>query len=1187
MEINAITEGEGESLRIVALCRDITERRRTEEALRQATERLTLAARAGGVGIWDYDVVNNRLTWDQQMFHLYGIGPEQFSGAYAAWQAGLHPEDRQRGDAEIKMALRGEREFDTEFRVRWPDGSTHNIRALASVQRDATGQPVRMIGTNWDITAQKQTEGNIRQQASLIRSLLDSIPDIIFFKDEAGVYLGCNPPFAEFVGRPREAIVGKTDYDLFGRDVADVFRENDRRMLELRESRHNEEWITFPDGRKKLIDTLKTPYWGAEGKLIGILGISRDITARKRAEEALRESEANFRTFFESMTDMIVVATPTGQILYANAAVKRTLGYSAADLASMHLLHLHPADKRQEAEAIVGAMIRGERESCPLPLARQDGTLVPVETRVWFGKWNGAECLFGISKNLSTEQDAQQRFESLFRSNPSLMALAPLQDRRFSDVNDAFLTTLAYSRGEVIGRTAAELGLFPQPAQHAAVADRLREDGHVAGIEMQVRRKDGEILDGLFSGEVISSQGRQYVLSVMVDISGRKRVERELARLSVLQGELMHLATTFVNVPLERQDAAVDQSLATMGQLIQADRAYLFAYDFGRGVMSNTHEWCAGGIRPEIGNLQAVPNAMLPDWVAAHRRGEAVHVPSVAALPVESYLRQILEPQGIRSLITLPLLQGSACLGFVGFDAVREERAWQAEEVSLLRVLAELYAHFQARRDAERETRDLQKRLEEARDSAQAAALAKSLFLANMSHEIRTPLNAILGYAQIMERECQPCPVKPRLRAITRSGEHLLELITDLLELVRSDGRSITLMPSVFDFTQVLDDIRLMFVGRLEAHGMTLGVSVGPEVPRFICADQSKIRQVLVNLVGNAAKFTTTGGVRLSASLAAGDAPDGVTVAVAVADTGCGIRDDEQVRIFDLFYLAENNVNTAKGTGLGLPLSRRYARALGGDVTVTSRLGEGSCFRFTFSARIAADAGEVQPLQRGRVRRLAADQDVCRVLVVDDDQAGRDMLAAMLTEAGFSAVTVAGAAPALEQLRQDQGMALVLLDKSMPGMDGYEAIARLQDLAGGRKLAVLIVTASGFADERDHAMAVGADGYVAKPVRREELLREIGRVTGVRYDYEPTPPVARAAPASVILDPAALARLSAAQLLGLDHALHRGDIRQLRDLVEVISRDHAELAAGMRVLVDAYDYDRLRRLLDAAREGTV
>ena len=1533
--------------------RDITDRKRTELALRQSTERLSLATRAGGVGIWDYDVVHNRLAWDEQMFRLYGITREQFSGAYAAWQAGVHPDDRLRGDEAIRLALRGEKDFDIEFRVLWPDGSIRHIRGGASVHRDASGQPLRMTGTNWDITHQKQAEENIRQQASLIKSLLDSIPDIIFFKDTQGVYLGCNPPFAEFVGRPREQIIGQTDLTLFGPEVADAFRAHDQTMLARREARHNEEEITYPDGRKRQIDTLKTPYWGPDGKLLGILGISRDITARqqadaalrqseaefrtvfetaaigmaeadphtgkwarvnrklceitgyseaellrmsfqdvslpedgprdwaglqqvlhgevpdyhiekryvrkdgtllwvnvsvtalrnaageplrtlatienisarKQAEAALRESEANFRAFFETMSDLIMVGTPDGRLLFTNTAVTRTLGYTPEELQGMHVLDVHPADKRQEAEVIFAAMFKGEQESCPLPLARKDGSLVPVETRVWFGKWNGADCIFGLSKDLSTEQEAKQRFERLFRSNPTLMALSGLPDRRFTDVNNAFLQKLGYAREDVLGKTSAELNLFVHADEQAALAGDLLKAGRIADFELQVRRKDGTFLDGLFSGEVISSQGRLYLLTVMIDITARKQAEAalraseetyrqqfannsavmlmvdpatgviinanatalrfygyprerllgmpinglntlppaetallmatvtpeqgrvftfqhrladgsvrdvevassriqaggrtllhsiihdvtarnqaeqalraaalytrklieasldplvmispagkitdlniatekitglgreqllgsdfadyftepdkardgyqrafeqgqvidcplvlrhtsgaltevlynvsvyrddaghilgvfaaarditermriagELASLANIQRELMHLATDFVNVPVEQQDGAIDQSLTTMGGLIHADRAYLFAYDFERDVMNNTHEWCGAGITPEIGNLQAIPNTLLPDWVTAHRGGSLIHIPSVAALPAGGNLRQVLEPQGIRSLITLPLMQGTACLGFVGFDAVRAERAWREEEVALLRVLAELYAHFEARRATERATRELQERLMQARDEAQAAGQAKSLFLANMSHEIRTPLNAILGYAQIMEHECRACPTKQRLYAIARSGEHLLELITDLMELVRSDVRTIMLAPVDFDFHRMLEDVRIMFARRAEEQALTLAVAAAPDVPQFLCADQGKLRQILVNLIGNALKFTKQGGVHLAVTVSPAGEPDLLTLAVEIADTGSGIPADELDGIFELFKQTESSRQSGLGTGLGLPLSRRYARALGGDVTVTSTPGVGSRFRLTFRAKAARGSA---PLPRGNVLWLAPQQRPYRLLAVDDDPANLKMLEVMLTAVGFTVETAISAAQALHRLDQPGRPDLVLLDKNMPVMNGLEALARIRTLPDDRRPAVLVVTASGYADEHEQALAAGADGFVTKPVRREELLEEIARVSGARYEYEPTP---AAAPVVTDLTPAALAQLPAAQHQLLDQALSRGDIRQLRETVAAIAREQAGLAAAIRVLVDAYDYERLRGLLKAAKE---
>ncbi|MEI6169025.1 MAG: PAS domain S-box protein [bacterium] len=243
---------------------------------------------------------------------------------------------------------------------------------------------------------------------------------------------------------------------------------------------------------------------------------------------ALRESESNFRTFFESMTDMIIVGTLEGRVLYVNAAFTRTMGYSVGELATMHILDMHPLDKRREAEETFAAMFRGERQSCPLPLVRKDGVLVPVETRAWLGQWDGLNCIFGICKNLTEEQETHQRFERLFRNNPSLMALSTLSDRRFSDVNDAFLKTLGYSRADIIGKNALELGLFVYPEKQIALAKDLELKQCIRDVEMQIRCKDGTVLDGLFYGELISSQGRQYFLTVMIDITERKRVAETL-----------------------------------------------------------------------------------------------------------------------------------------------------------------------------------------------------------------------------------------------------------------------------------------------------------------------------------------------------------------------------------------------------------------------------------------------------------------------------------------------------------------------------------------------------------------------------------------------------------------------------------------------------------------------------------
>lgn len=347
---------------------------------------------------------------------------------------------------------------------------------------------------------------------------------------DEGRFIDVNNAFLAVLGYPRDEVIGKTaaELNIFnypanrGGALGELVKHGNLRNYEA----------SILDKQGNLLYGLFSAETIYIQDSLCLLTTMIDITERRKIEEARRESEENFRAFFETVDDMIIVGTPDGRIIYANSAVSRKLGYTLQELSAMHVLDLHPADSRQEADTIFTAMFRGERECCPLPLAAQSGALIPVETRVWSGKWNGEDCVFGVSKDLTAELEAQQRFERLFRNNPAPMAISDLPHLAFTDVNDFFLKTLGYTREEVIGRTSADLGLFVQPDRHETAGEKILREGRIANVELQVRRKDGEILDGLFSGELISSQGRQHVLTVMVDITDRKRAEEEIARIS-------------------------------------------------------------------------------------------------------------------------------------------------------------------------------------------------------------------------------------------------------------------------------------------------------------------------------------------------------------------------------------------------------------------------------------------------------------------------------------------------------------------------------------------------------------------------------------------------------------------------------------------------------------------------------
>jgi len=364
----------------------------------------------------------------------------------------------------------------------------------------------------------------IRNTALRYRTLLEASTDAIHILDRDGKLVEWSGSFLEMLGYTNEeaAYLNVRDWDALvcieeKLDQFDVMGDEQLTFETKHRCKNGAVLHVEIKARRIIID----------GEYF-IYASARDITQRKKIEEALHESVNNFRAFFETMTDLIWVGTAEGRILFTNQAVSDKLGYTLADLSAMHLLDVHPEDRRLEAERIFTEMFSGQREVCPLPLVAKNGTLLPVETRAWFGTWDGKRCVFGISKDLSIEQEARQRFERLFHNNPALMAVTDFPERRFVDVNDALVRTTGYSREELLGHTAEELGLIINDGRQRQAAEQLVAQGRFSNLSLQVRCKDGSIREGLFSGEIISSQGQNFALTVMVDVTARVRAEAML-----------------------------------------------------------------------------------------------------------------------------------------------------------------------------------------------------------------------------------------------------------------------------------------------------------------------------------------------------------------------------------------------------------------------------------------------------------------------------------------------------------------------------------------------------------------------------------------------------------------------------------------------------------------------------------
>jgi len=276
-----------------------------------------------------------------------------------------------------------------------------------------------------------------------------------------------------------------------------------------------------------VLDTGKVVDRSEDGTPLRMSGTHTDISERKSIEKRLCESEMNFRSLFETIGDMIFIMDSQGNIIYSNPAAQEKLGYTGEEFVKKQVVDLYVSEKRVEAHSILSAMFHEERQNFPLPLVSRKGEVIPVETRVWPGNWNGAEALFCVCKDLTAEQEAKQRFELLFRNNPALMVLASAETRAIVDINNVFLQTLGFTRDEVIGKTAEELNLYEEPEKVDGAHHLLTTD-HFTNMETRIRCKNGELIDGMFSGEVINSQGSKNILTVMINITALKNAERQL-----------------------------------------------------------------------------------------------------------------------------------------------------------------------------------------------------------------------------------------------------------------------------------------------------------------------------------------------------------------------------------------------------------------------------------------------------------------------------------------------------------------------------------------------------------------------------------------------------------------------------------------------------------------------------------
>jgi len=480
--------------------------------------------------------------------------------------------------------------------------------------------------------------------------------------------------------------------------------------------------------------------------------------------------------------------------------------------------------------------------------------------------------------------------------------------------------------------------------------------------------------------------------------------------------------------------------------------------------------------------------------------------------------------------------------------------------------------------------KNIEAEVRKAKETAEAANHAKSIFLANMSHELRTPLNAILGFTQIMERDAAlSLEQKENIQIINQSGEHLLTLINDVLEMSKIEAGRTQLHENVFSLPQLFKELKNLFYLRAEIKGLQLIFTGDADSDvHYIKADEGKIRQILINLLGNALKFTHEGSVTVHLHQVKHLEGHTIQLHISIIDTGAGMSESEIEQLFQPFTQTQSGIKAQEGTGLGLSITQQFIKLMGGGIQVESRIGQGTSFTFYINVKRAAAPTENKHLTNQRqVIGLVEGQTSPRILIAEDDTLNRRLLNKILSDVGFDVRDAKDGGEAV-QLFQTWQPDFIWMDMRMPVLNGYEATKQIKKLPNGDKTIIIALTASAFDEERELILAAGCDDFMRKPFKTAKLFEKMAHHLNISYQYEEIDETKQHidnTEESLSLTPEVMAKLPLEWMSQLELAVIQADFSQLLALIGDIEAEYPEITEKLSCLVNEFEYDTLLILI--------
>jgi PAS domain S-box-containing protein len=1031
----AVEMRDGEVVRFYGTFEDITARREERARLSDLADIVELAHD----GVWVIDAHGLTSYANPRMAQMLGLSVEALTGRPLT----DFVDDDWRETALSKFSERKQGAAERhDFRLQRADGSALWVSMSSRPRMDADGNMVSIIAMVSDITARKAQEEELRRVQARLQATFDALPDILLELDAEGRFTAAHSGRSDRFALPPEAFLGRTPEEVLPPELAAVAR---RAMA----GAGAQGWI---DGLRYRLELPAGPAWfelsaatrpaGQDGTAPGYVFVIRDITDRVEAEERLREREELYAALVTlSPIGIALNDMETGAFIDANPGLLAPTGYTREEFTALSYWDVTPGEYA-EAEERALAQLRDTGRYGPFEkhCIRKDGTRYPVRlSGVKVTGRDGRDLIWSLVEDISEEhaqREALERLGEVARETRNLVVIAD-SEGLIEWVNPAFETLTGWKLDEVRGRC---LGDFlrterTDPATVARIGRALRAAEPV----------EADILNR-------SRAGQDYWLRLEI----RPRFDAHDHHVGFIAVE-----TDITELVAAREAAAAALAAAerSRSQLVDAvealeDGFLLFDAD-GRLVISNEryrsmcpltapavvpgasfeqilrHAVCAGEI---VDQQDRDPEAWISEKLERHRRADSVSVQTLA------------DGRMIR---------------------VRDTPTREGGRVGLRVDITEI-------------TR--------AREAAVAANRAKSEFLANMSHEIRTPLNGVLGMADLLADTTLQADQRDMLDTIRESGWSLLSLLNDILDLARVEAGKLDLDPAPFDLLALVDELGSLHGANARAKGIGFNLRCAVRADQRRIGDETRIRQILHNLLGNAVKFTEAGAVTLKLN-----SEDEQTMLFRIADTGIGMSQEQLSRIFRPFEQAEaSTVRRFGGTGLGMTIVQRLVDMMGGTIRVESTPGKGTSIELRLALPVESDAGNVSLPTDGMTGDNYPDAEILRglrVLVADDNATNRKLLSVQMARLGIECDFAQDGAEAVAMWRRG-GFDLVLLDISMPVMDGLEALSQMQQEAaasGALPPRALAATANVMPDHIEAYLAAGFIGILPKPFRRDEL----------------------------------------------------------------------------------------------------